>query len=398
MPDTQAELQEYLKANNLNAIFVSIVEAILIEKPDNPIGFMTEFLLHKFPEETKHITTKEAEKPPSLVVAKEFNKEDLSETESDESSVNTITTAPRSIDEQQPPRRKKRRESVCAEKIQSEGKDFELNIIDKSAQESSRILQILKNNLFFSHLDEIQMDQVVHAMFLVDKQDGDIIINQGDDGDNFYIIDAGSVDVFIKTIGSDDDANMVKTCMAGDSFGELAIMYNAPRAASCIAKGDVRLWALDRVAFKVILMKTTTAQRESYRGFLTKVPIFSELTEYEILTIADALLEECFEDNVTICNQGDIGDKFYLIKDGTAVCSKTGPDGTVIKVAELSSGSYFGEISLLTTKSRQATVTSQGLLKCLSLDRRTFNRVMGPLQDILMRNIEHYNKFQASNI
>ena len=45
MSDTQAELHDYLKAKNLNAIFVSIVEAILVEKPDNPIGFMTKFLL-----------------------------------------------------------------------------------------------------------------------------------------------------------------------------------------------------------------------------------------------------------------------------------------------------------------------------------------------------------------
>lgn len=40
-----------------------------------------------------------------------------------------------------------------------------------------------------------------------------------------------------------------------------------------------------------------------------------------------------------------MGDKFYLIKEGTAVCSKTGLNGTIIKVAELSSGSYFGEVS-----------------------------------------------------
>lgn len=45
MSDSQAELHEYLKANNLNAIFVSIVEAILVEKPSNPIGFMTKYLL-----------------------------------------------------------------------------------------------------------------------------------------------------------------------------------------------------------------------------------------------------------------------------------------------------------------------------------------------------------------
>jgi CRP-like cAMP-binding protein len=40
-----------------------------------------------------------------------------------------------------------------------------------------------------------------------------------------------------------------------------------------------------------------------------------------------------------------MGDKFYLIKHGTAVCYKTGLDGTSNMVAELSSGSYFGEVS-----------------------------------------------------
>ena len=61
---------------------------------------------------------------------------------------------------------------------------------------------------------------------------GDIIISQGDDGDNFYLVDEGAVDVFIGNIGSIEDAKCVKTCEKGDSFGELAIMYNAPRAVS----------------------------------------------------------------------------------------------------------------------------------------------------------------------
>ena len=52
----------------------------------------------------------------------------------------------------------------------------------------------------------------------------------------------------------------------------------------------------------------------------------------------------------------------------------------------------------MTTKRRQATVKAAGPLECLSLDRKTFKRVMGPLQDILMRNMEEYNKFQAANI
>lgn len=52
----------------------------------------------------------------------------------------------------------------------------------------------------------------------------------------------------------------------------------------------------------------------------------------------------------------------------------------------------------MTSKPRQATVSASGTLDCLSLERKTFKRVMGPLSDILMRNIKEYNKFQASNI
>ena len=69
-------------------------------------------------------------------------------------------------------------------------------------------------------------------------------------------------------------------------------MYNAPRAATCEATTPCSLWALDRVSFKVILMKTTISKRNIYKGFLQQVPILAQLTEYEILTIADALQEE----------------------------------------------------------------------------------------------------------
>ena len=68
------------------------------------------------------------------------------------------------------------------------------------------------------------------------------------------------------------------------------------------------------------------------------------------------------------------------------MCTKSSLDAGSKEVAHLQSGAYFGEIALMTTKTRQATVTASGTTECLSLDRNTFKRVMGPLKHILTRN------------
>ena len=56
------------------------------------------------------------------------------------------------------------------------------------------------------------------------------------------------------------------------------------------------------------------------------------------------------------------------------------------------------EIVLLTKKPRQATVTASGVLKVLALERATFRRVFGNLDEIMKRNMEEYNKYAASGI
>ena len=77
MSEIQTELYEYLKEKNLNELFVSIVDAILIYKPENPIGFMVNYLLERFSEETKDVCDKlkQQENPPILFVNKKCSNE-----------------------------------------------------------------------------------------------------------------------------------------------------------------------------------------------------------------------------------------------------------------------------------------------------------------------------------
>jgi len=56
-------------------------------------------------------------------------------------------------------------------------------------------------------------------------------------------------------------------------------------------------------------------------------------------------------------------------------------------------GDYFGERSLLMDTPRAANIIAQSQVCVVSLDRQTFKRLMGPLEEILSRNEEEYKKF-----
>jgi cAMP-dependent protein kinase regulator len=305
----------------------------------------------------------------------------------DSSLPSSVTAAPR------------RRTSIAAESLDLTKLTESIKVVPKTDEEAERILQILQQNVLFRHMNKDQLNKVQGAMRLVEKEEADTIIRQGDDGDFFYIVDTGEVDVYIKTPSDENDdgavvepeQQLVASYGQGDSFGELAIMYNAPRAASCIARTEVRLWALDRISFKILAMQTAMARRDEYQGFLSEVPLLSSLSDYEKMTIADALEEQSFEDGAVICEEGNAGDKFYIIKSGRAICTSTSSDDSTEKeIGRLEKGQYFGEIALLTEKKRQATVKASGGLTCLSLDRKAFGRCIGPLEAELRRNMESY--------
>lgn len=53
----------------------------------------------------------------------------------------------------------------------------------------------IAKNVLFSHLDENERSDIFDAMFPVNFLPGETIIQQGDEGDNFYVIDQGEVEV-----------------------------------------------------------------------------------------------------------------------------------------------------------------------------------------------------------
>jgi cAMP-dependent protein kinase regulator len=69
---------------------------------------------------------------------------------------------------------------------------------------------------------------------------------------------------------------LVTTIGEGGSFGELALIYGTPRAASVTAKTDVKLWGIDRDSYRRILMGSTIRKRKMYEEFLSRVSILGK--------------------------------------------------------------------------------------------------------------------------
>lgn len=295
---------------------------------------------------------------------------------------------------------KKRRAAVSAQEISNSDMNNWKKPLHEKSNESKVLLQkIISSNqklqVLFGHLDSSQIDDVIMAMFPRDVKVNERVIKQGESGDNFWIVESGKFDIFVNraraAISENDPlGDKVASCESGACFGELALMYNAPRAATVIATQPGRVWGLDATSFKMMVVTAENSKKKKYESFLEKVPLLKELNQYERAALSDVIDVATFKPDERIMKQGDQGRFFYILESGDARAmisedGKTEVEAKNYKVA----GDYFGELALLSASPRKASVHA-GPKGCvlLSISKEKFDRVLGPIKHRL--NVENY--------
>lgn len=269
----------------------------------------------------------------------------------------------------------KRAQNVFAEPLDM-SEDFVVPNFPKSEAAVQFIDDSLADNFIFASLTKEERRLLIDAMKADSVPAGTIIIQQGEVGDYFYVVEEGNISFAV-------DGNHVGACARGASFGELALLYNCPRAATCIANTDCKLWKVDQRTFRYMLANNNASQQKDVLDVLRKVAFLADLDEAMLIKIADALTTVSFQEGDRIINKGDVGEVFYILKEGRVKVHDIGFGDSQYIDQILGPSEFFGERALLTGEPRLANITAEMPSVALCLSRETFEKSLGPLQDLI---------------
>ena len=270
--------------------------------------------------------------------------------------------------------------------------DVAANRVPKTEMELQHIEQAVRANFLFQHLTTSQRADIFSVMTKVSVTKEETVIVQGEAGNLFYVVESGAYEVRVAAEGQTaDTGELVQSVTRGGHFGELALLYSKPRAASVVCTEGGTLWALQGQAFRTVLMKTP---RKALMQLLRKVALLRPLGTMQLQRLVETLTERTYSDGETVIKQGDMGDTFYIILNGEAsVSQKNIVSGKEKEVARLSNFGYFGELALLRDEPRAATVRADGECQCVLIGRDTFEEILGPLEAIM-----DYEKRQREHV
>jgi cAMP-dependent protein kinase regulator len=243
---------------------------------------------------------------------------------------------------------------------------FSAPIYPKTQDEKKFIREALKTNFVFAACSDRELRTIVDAFEEFHFKGGARLIVEGDVGDYCYVLKTGNVrfEVQGKAVGQ---------AVEGKTFGELALLYSSPRAASVTADTDVTIYRLDQKTFRYIMQSQLMATEQKKRELLHGVRFLDILDPSDINKLP--MVPRVFEEGDCISQNGDEIDKLNVIQEG-----KVHVTGTENK--ELGPGDHFGETALLNkgdNSEKPLTVVAITRVLSLCIDKDTFERVVGDI-------------------
>ncbi len=275
----------------------------------------------------------------------------------------------------------KKRAGVSAAPVQMDV-NYKPPSYPKSAGDRVGIQKAIRHFFAFSAMldSREQRDLLIDAFEMREFSEDVTLIEQGSEGLEFFVLLSGDVECSVKNVG------VVKTCR-GDTpdcyFGELALLYNNPRAATVVTKTPVKAAVLDQGAFKHIIPLAQKLGAELRLKSLQNITRIRERAENEQHLLLDAMQFASFANGSTLLRMpfdgGDeiILDQFCVVLSGQVAVVRTKNAGgkqmsEVLTVQDV--GNTFAKIKLEEDDSTVVvTVTSEEACKALVTRQSTMS-------------------------
>ena len=230
------------------------------------------------------------------------------------------------------------------------------------------------------------IDGCIAEMIELPVAAGATVIHEGAAGDHFYVVASGTYEAFISSVAN--GAETVKTYRAGDTFGELALMYNTPRAATIRCKHAGVIYSLDRMTFRDVLMRLGRAHNARTLAHLRSVPMFGALSAAQLTRLAAVCEDVSFDARTTVVRQGEVVEHLYVVTGGVAFAKRWG----FVERYEMLPRTSFGESAFARegppeSRMRKADVVAEPGCQMMRLSVADFVEVVGrSVDDVARRN------------
>jgi CRP-like cAMP-binding protein len=209
------------------------------------------------------------------------------------------------------------------------------------------------------------------------------IIKEGTKGDAIFIVSQGDVRVYYTHPKSGKKVTLAHL-KDGAFFGEMAIFLDSIRTASVDAAVETTLLRINREDLEEMMEEYPNIRQVMHDFFkkraldqlLQDMPLFEsfDLAEREVLADKFELLE--VEETTEIIREGEEGEHLYVIYSGEVEITSQHDEKGTIKIATLTKGEYFGEISMLQDRPATADVVSSSKCVLFRLSRSIFKDLM----------------------
>lgn len=248
--------------------------------------------------------------------------------------------------------------------------------------------------------EKILLGSMLHYIPL--KKDH-VLFEEGSIGKSLFLVYRGTVNAI--SVTKDGNEILLNVIGEGQYFGEIGLMVDMPRTATIRATEDCLLLELKKNDFNNFLTLAPESSKDIQAKVMQRiadhfrkysVPFFESIPDDKYVLLADLCNLESFEADCVIFEEGDIGQKFYIIAHGELEASIIDPDSKTKRVLTvLTPGMYFGEISLVKDTARTATLRTITKSVLLSITKENFDRFFDEVPEAIVDFQVKLSRFDA---